>query len=322
MALLMGILTYFTLFFFKNVISHNGVEMIKQYLIDVALVDPSVADMIKTARNNCNGQFSTDSSTSLTSNSMAQYSVYALFVISGVFLFLHLRARFMDKKTLFSNNEFLSLAFLLIPIVIELILYYFVYQKYKFYSNVYLIKLMKNLRIRADLTYLTTLYSKRAKDIDTTQGECYGNCLDETQRAQIMQNLNDALKLYNNTLDGGPDSECSKIKPSSIWARVSKLPGILGVILTAITMAYIARATYELNDHNTTVILSVIGAVFIYIIFLYLLHDYASSGSFKTLASFDSLSKLFCVTESDFLSKLLKRNLSGVDTQKELDALK
>lgn len=320
-ALSITVLTFFSLFFFEQVVSENGAEKIKQYMIDVALVDPSFKDILQNAKASCDPNDKTAVSSPIMSSSLPNYIVYGLLGAAAVILFLHIRSRFMDKQSIFTTNELLSLSFLMIPVVFEIILYYFVYQRYKFYSNVYLIKLMKNLRIRADLNYLTSLYSKHNSDINNQTGDCVGNCLDASDRSTIIQKLQGFLTSYNNSLDASGTSECAKIQPSSIWQRIKTLPGVLGLVLTVIALAFVSRAIIELNGYNSTVILCIAFCIGVYAVFLYLLHNYVSSGQFISATSFNYLNRLFCVTDKDLFSKLLNRNLSGVNTQSELDAL-
>lgn len=325
--LLIIILGFFTIFFFGDVVSKNGVEIVKQYLINVAMVDPTVADIIKAAKLNCrDDNLKPVTNSGLFTSSTPMYVLYGLAASAVIIFALHTRFRFRDHAALFTKNEVMSLSFLLIPVLLEIILYYFVYVKYKYYSNVYLVKLMKNMRIRADLSFLTELYSKNSVFIDgaNKDGEtaCQSNCLDSANRKQIVQSLRQYLQDYNRMLDVGGDSELAKLEPASTWQRVCKLPGKLGMLLSMGALAFVARAVWELNMQNRFAVLSILIAVMGYIIFMYALKLYISSGKFKTIASSDYITRLFCQTDADFLSKLLKKNLVGKDLNAEVAALK
>ncbi len=331
-ALLVTLLSAFTLFFFADVISKNSVEIIKQYLINVAMVDPTVADIIKAARGLCdatdaNGnKIVPDSSKSPSNNvfggTSASIAVYVLAGVSLVLFAIHLRYRLLDRVKIFSRNELVSLAFLMIPIVLETLVYYFVYARYKYYSNMYLIKLMKNLRLRADMKYLTDLWKRDQAKIEASSkeinGTCVNNCLPAADRRDLVNGLKLRLDEYDNMLDLGVDSEYNKLEPKNIFAKLSKLPGKIGLILALATAAFLCRATYELNLNNTTVMLSVVVAMVLYGVFLYSLQNYISSNKFKTNASAEYVNRLFCSTQTDVISKLLKRDLVNMDTGKEI----
>lgn len=333
--LLIFILSFFTMFFFSDVISRNSVEIVKQYLINVALVDPSVADIIKAAKGMCTAKDAQgnpvvpDASSLPTNNvfagSTAIYLVYGIGALSVASFVLHVYFRHKDKTALFTGNEILSLAFLLIPVGLEIVSYYFVYGRYKYYSNVYLIKLMKNMRLRADIKYLTQLWAVDAQKIEQSgtdaAGNCTSNCLPTADRINIMQLLNQSLKDYDKMLDVGDSSEWAKLEPAATWTKISKLPGKLGILLTIAAIALIARAGYELNMQNHTITIGILVGLLLYIVFIYLLKDYISSGKFKTTASLQYINRLFCQTDTDILSKLLHRNLIGNDTATEVNAL-
>ena len=331
-ALLVTLLGAFTLFFFADVISKNSVEIIKQYLINVAMVDPTVADIIKAARGLCdatdaNGnKIVPDSSKSPTNNvfgsTSASIAVYALAGISLVLFAIHLRYRLLDKVKIFSTNELISLSFLTIPLVLETVVYYFVYARYKYYSNVYLIKLMKNLRLRADIKYLTDLWRKDQAKIEASSqevnGTCVNNCLPAADRRDLVNGLKSRLDEYDQMLDLGINSEYNKLQPKNIFSKLSKLPGKIGLILTIAAAAFLCRATYELNMNNTTVMISVVVAMALYAVFMYALQTYIASNKFKTTASTEYVNRLFCSTQTDVISKLLKRDLVNMDTAKEV----
>lgn len=333
--LLIFILSFFTMFFFSDVISRNSVEIVKQYLINVALVDPSVADIIKAAKGMCTakdaqGNPVVPDASSIPSNdifggSTAMFMVYAVGGLAVAAFVLHVYFRHKDKTGLFTGNEILSLAFLLIPVVLEIVSYYFVYGRYKYYSNVYLIKLMKNMRLRADIKYLTQLWSRNAQKIEQSStdsaGKCTSNCLPAADRINIMQLLNQSLKDYDNMLDVGDSSEWTKLEPAATWAKVTKLPGKLGILLTLAAVAMLIRAGYELNLQNHTITIGILTGILLYIVFMYLLKDYISSGKFKTTASLQYINRLFCQTNTDALSKLLNRNMMGDDTAAAVAAL-
>ena len=335
MVLLITLLSFFTMFFFGDVISRNSVEIVKQYLINVALVDPSVADIIKAARGMCTMKDAQgnpvipDASKSPTNhlfgNSIIMYVIYGLVGLSAVLMAIHTRFRWIDRIALFSSNERICLAFLIIPILTEIVAYYFVYAKFKYFSNVYLIKLMKNLRLRADIRYLTGLWKVDSAKIEnsgsTVNGVCVNNCLPSADRAAIMQQLNENLSDYNTMLDRGDSSEWSKLEPSSLWQKISKLPGKLGLLLSIAVLAFLARAAYEVHEQNHTATISIMIAVCLYTIYMYVLKDYISSGSFKTTASLEYINRLFCQTDTDVLSKLLNRNLIGDETEANLAKL-
>ncbi len=335
MVLLVTLLSFFTMFFFGDVISRNSVEIVKQYLINVALVDPSVADIIKAAKGMCTMKdsqgkplipdASVSPSNNLFGNSTIMYMIYGLAGLSALLFALHTKYRFNDKVSLFTGNELICLSFLMIPIVTEIIAYYFVYAKFKYFSNVYLIKLMKNLRLRADIRYLTGLWAVDSAKIENSgtevNGVCVNNCLPSADRNSIMQQLKQSLIDYNNMLDTGDSSEWSKLEPTSLWTKVGKLPGKLGLLMTIAVIAFLCRAAYEIHEQNHTATLSIFVAIGLYILYLYVLKDYISSGTFKTTASLEYINRLFCQEETDVLSNLLHRNLIGNDTDAEIAAL-
>lgn len=339
-ALLVTILSGFTLFFFADVISKNSVEIIKQYLINVALVDPTVGDIIKAARGLCDAKDSSgnplikDAASSPSNNvfggTSAATVVYVFAAICLVCFALHVYSRFKSKLAgndlpVFSRNELCSLGFLLIPVLLELIVYYFVYARYKYFSNVYLIKLMKNLRLRADIKYLTDLWNKDQAKIEASSteinGACVNNCLPAADRRDIVNKLKLRLDEYNDMLDTGISSELNKLQPSSLLGKLSKLPGKIGVILIVGVIAFLVRATWELNLVNSSVMAGVGAAIALYVGFLYVLQGYISSNKFKTVASTEYVNRLFCSTQTDVISKLLKRDLVNMDTAKEMSQL-
>ena len=173
--------SFFTIFFMGAVVSENAVEIMKQYVINIALVDPTVADIVKAYSSADFCKDKTQSKTPILQKSPAMFMVLGLAGITGLVLMYHWKLRWNSSLSVFTRHEYFCLLFLLIPIVAEIVIYYFVYAQYKYFSDVDLVKLMKNLRLRDDIKHLVTLWQTSSSAINTASttdgnGTCVNNC--------------------------------------------------------------------------------------------------------------------------------------------------
>lgn len=317
--LLVCVIGYFTLYFLGSVISENAVEIVKRYLLNVALVDPSVADIVTARQAKCLDTASpppTPTGSSVFSGSPALYMLYGVAGLALLLFVIHCTTRWGIKAHAFTKSEVVCLLFLLIPVLVETVIYYFVYAQYKYYGNVYLVKLMKNLRLREDIKNLNDLWDKNFEAINASSeadasGACVSNCLAPADRKNFMLGLKQQQTTYDNMLDTGADSEFAKIAPSSVFGKIKKAPGLIGMTVLLGLFAVVLRAMFEVNQQNTSNLFGIVLSLALYIVFMYLLASYLATGSFKTGASDANMDSLFCTTHIDALSKLLKVDLVG-----------
>ena len=327
------ILGFFTMFFFEYVISQTGVEQIKQYFVNVAKVDPSVAEILMSAKRSCTAvdadgkpviqnAASADVGNKLFDKSPVMISLYVLCGVSGIVFFIHSYTRMRKRRPLFSSNEIVALLFLIVPIIFEILTYYMVYAKYKFYSNVYLIKLMKNMRILEDLQYLDTLYKNDRDSLDgaqssNTDGSCSKNCLTPQERADVMKSIDDQIGVFGTFISG----EKSKIEPK-LSQKIMSMPGIAVSTFLCLAILAMLAATYGLSRENGAVVVPIFWAIGLYVMFISLFWKYVRDGKFQTIATYDSANRLFCQTDTDFVTRALGRNLVvGQYADDEIDQL-
>ena len=313
-ATLTTLLLVFTIVFFSGVVSKNSVEIVRHYLTNIALVDPSVADIIQATSGLCDGSQAMPSPNYF-SGSLASYLAYGMGGLAVVLFVLHMRWRLLDHKAIFERNEYTCLAMLLIPAVMEVIVHFCVYVRFKYFSNVYLVKLMKNMRLRADLQYLNDLWTRDATKINasgtTSNGMCVTNCLSETDRTALMTKLAGYLNQYNTLIDG---TERGSISPSSVWTKVKTLPGIVGTATMLAIFAIIARAAYVVNQYNRPFLIGILSVSAVYLVFMYLLQSYTADAETAEVADGSYVSAIFCSSEMDAISSLVKRDLADQDS--------
>ena len=313
-ATLTTLLLVFTIVFFSGVVSKNSVEIVRHYLTNIALVDPSVADIIQATSGLCDGS-QTMPSPNVFSGSLASYMAYGVGGLAVVLFVLHMRWRILDRTTIFSRNEYKCLAMLLIPAVTEIVVHFCVYVRFKYFSNVYLVKLMKNMRLRADLQYLNDLWLRDATKINasgtTSNGVCVTNCLSETDRTALMTKLSGYLDQYNTLIDG---TERGSVSPSSAWQKILALPGIVGTATMLAIFAMIARAAYELNLYNRPFLIGILTVSVVYLVFVYLLQSYTADAESAEVADGSYVSAIFCSSEMDAISNLVRRDLANQDS--------
>jgi len=261
------LLLVFTIAFFSGVVSKNSVEVVRHYLTNIALVDPSVPDIIQATPGLCDGNQQV-LTPNYFSGSLASFMAYGMAGIAVVVFVLHMRWRLLDCAPIRAQGIHLARTapyscsaggrgtFLRV-------------HSFQVLQQRVPLKLMKNMQLRADLQYLNDLWTRDATKINafgTTSNEvCVTNCLSETDRTALVTKLAGYLDQYNTLVDG---TERGSISPSSIWSKMLPLPGIVGGATLLAIVAVVSRAAYEINQYNRPFLVGIIAVSAVYLVFI------------------------------------------------------
>ena len=310
LAALICILTVFTAIFFDGVIASNTSTIIKRYVTNAAMIDSSVKETVAGAESACSGQ--SPSNIKLLSGSVSTVT-YGLVGIVAIAFMMHLRYRLKDNYSLFSLKEQVCLWMLMIPVMVEVIVYFFSYVNFKYYSNIYIVKLLKNMRIRADLQYLSNLWNKDQSKIassgTTVNGACASNCLPAEERVAMMAKINSYLKDYNQMLDV---NEWNNTTPSSIWSKISNLPSKTGTALLVMFLCIQCGYLWNMRIDNMQFAVAVVGVTAAFIVYLFLVKDYLTAADLNSVSA--TYKNVFCQTGRDAVSALIQRDLTDQST--------
>ena len=306
LATLLCILTVFTAIFFDGVIASNTSTIIKRYVTNAALIDTSVAETVLGAESACNGI--SPGGINLLGGSVSTVTSMIGIIVAMAFV-IHLRYRLKDNYPLFSLREQVCMWMLTIPVITEVIVYFFSYVNFKYYSNIYIVKLLKNMRIRADLKYLSKLWDNDRSKIEasgtTVNGACASNCLPVEERVAMMGKLNKYLSDYNQMLDV---DEWTKTTPGSIWSRISNLPSKTGMAFLILFVLIQCGYLWNMRIDNMQFAVAVIGVAAVFIVYLFIVKDYLTAADMDSVSS--TYKTVFCQTGQDAISALLKRDLT------------
>lgn len=300
-------LIVFTVIFFDKVQASNTNTIIKRYISNAAIIDSSVAETIAGAEKMCNSNQS--GSKGLMTNSTVSFLTYASAIAVTSCFVLHLKYRLRNNVPLFSLKEQTCMCMLVIPLVVEVLVYFFSYVNFKYYSNIYIVKLLKNMRIRADLQYLSDLWSRDQSKIESSgsnrNGVCTSNCLPTEERLAMVQNLRSYLDTYNSMLDV---YEWNNTSPSNIFTKISNLPSKTGTIFLLVFLAIECWYLWGMRIDNQLFTAMSLGIITVYTVYLFIIKDYLAATNPDNVATM--FGTIFCNPSQDVVSTLLKTDLT------------
>ena len=304
---LLCILTVFTAIFFDGVIASNTSTIIKRYVTNAAMIDSSVAETVQGAESACNGV--SPSGINVLGGSVST-ATSAIGLVVAIAFMMHLRYRLKDNYALFSWKEQVCLWMLSIPVIVEVIVYFFSYVNFKYYSNIYIVKLLKNMRIRADLQYLSNLWTKDRSKIEssgtTVNGACASNCLPAEERVDMMAKINSYLSDYNRMLDV---DEWNNTTPGSLWLKISNLPSKTGTAFLILFVLIQCGYLWNMRIDNMQYAVAVLGVTTAFVVYLFLVKNYLTAADMDSVSS--TYKTVFCQTGQDTVSAILKRDLTN-----------
>ena len=300
-------LMIFTVVFFDGVQASNTRTIIKRYITNAALIDSSVAETIAGAESTCDG--SSSPNVSLLNGSLISKMTSISGIVVAVCFIFHYRYRLRDNIAVFNAKEQAQVWTLVIPLIVEIIVYCFSLVNFKYYSNIYIVKLLKNMRIRADLQYLSDLWNRDQSKIESSgtnvNGVCASNCLPADERKVMVDKLRTYLETYNNMLDV---DEWNNSTPNSFWSKISNLPSKVGMIFLITFIAIQCRFLWGMRIDNRTFALVVLGIVFVFTAYLFIIKDYLSAADLDSVSN--TYKTIICSTGQDAMSTLLRRDLT------------
>ncbi len=306
LASLLCILTGFTAIFFDKVIASNTNTIVKRYVTNAAMIDSSVRETVLGAESACSGH--SPSSINFMGGSV-NTTTQAIVLLTVISFLIHLRYRLKDNYALFSLKEQVCLWMLTIPVMVEVIVYFFSYVNFKFYSNIHIVKLLKNMRIRADLQYLTDLWTKDQTKIvssgTTVNGTCTSNCLPAEERVAMMSKIKSYLSDYNKMLDV---DEWNDTTPDSIWSKISNLPGRTGVAFLILFVTVQCRLLWNMRIDNSQFAVAVLALTTVFIVYLFLVKDNLTAADIDNVSA--NYKNVFCQTGQDAISAQIQRDLT------------
>lgn len=200
--LLVILFAYYHVVFFADVISKDGLDTVHNYIQNAEKLDRNIGRIVQDAKKLCTDD-QTAGATSFVAfikdKSMIGYFAAVGFLLVLAIINLVFQRQFVDKmRWMIMPSELGSLGLLFLPILVNTLLYSCVYSKVKFFSNIQLTELIKNVRLCNDMQTLYDTFQTSQVDIKaakSSDGSCL-NCLDDVQRQDYITDLKADLNQY------------------------------------------------------------------------------------------------------------------------------
>ena len=264
--LLVAMFAYYHVVFYANVMAKDGLSAIQEYIRNAEEIDPEVTEIVNDAQKICTDQqapanrfiaFIKDK------RMIVYFSVIGALLLLTVANLVFQREVIDKMRWVLLPGELAALSLLVLPGLVDAFMSTSIYSKVKYFSNIQLASLIKNIRTCNEMQTLLDLYKSSLTEIQ--QAKCDQsclNCLDNTQRAEYIIDLKQYLVTYNSMITEAKD-------------KMSSMAGDRQLFLLSMATAFLAAAvllclywarTVGYNDLSTLV--SIITILVLYGVFL------------------------------------------------------
>ncbi len=321
-GLLVLIMAVVQIYFLNSVTKFNGTELLKHNLINVARVDPSMRDTVVNAYNNCNqgpvhdleAKLATASGVGAIVKNIGAPAILAA-LAGGVLVMWLVQAYRRYKggigilgfKRGAVMREIWPLSLLLIPCIVEAIVFVFCYSRFRYFTNISLVRLVKTVRLQQEMKFLKD-NQLAPGDIDPTK-PCFSNCLSLADRQVLLTDLDKRIQEYDIKV-----ADMMRSSTPSIFGRMKAMQGITGIVLACIVTVGCLALLSLLTMYHKTMLPACVVIVGLMITFLLMFVGQIGHSELKTAASPEfnsaSASVLFCDSANplDPFSKMSKKN--------------
>ena len=201
-------------YFLNSASRFNGTELLKHYLINVARVDPSMRNTVMNAYNNCNqgqvhdleSKLAKESGVTVIFKNIGAMAIMGFLAAAVILLWVYQAyTRYKTGTGILGfkkgavMREVWPLMLLAVPLLIEVIIHVFCYARFRYFTNISLVRLVKTVRLQQEMKYLKD-NQPAPGDIDPTK-PCFSNCLspaDRRERRQaLLQDLDTKIQQYD-----------------------------------------------------------------------------------------------------------------------------
>ena len=290
-GLLVLVMAVVQVYFLNSASRFNGTELLKHYLINVARVDPSMRETVMNAYNNCNqgnvhdleSKLAKESGVTVIFKNIGAIAIMGVLVLAVVLLWAYQAwtrykagTGILGFKRGAVMREIWPLMLLAVPLLVEAVIHVFCYARFRYFTNISLVRLVKTVRLQQEMKYLKE-NQPAAGDIDPTK-PCFSNCLSPADRQALLKDLDDKIAQYDEKVAAVTASTNPKF-----FSKLKEMQGITGIVLASLlTVGSVVLLSFLTLYHKTLLPVCIV----VVILFITLLMMFAGqSTDIKTASS-------------------------------------